>query len=293
MIRVYISLTSIPSRVSRLLESCVHGLMAQDYPNIQGIIVTVPRVNMRGQVFSEKETQALEAFSTNDAFKKKNVRVHRPEADAGPMMKFLGAYPCIAADVGSGETCVFVCDDDQVYPPNYISSYVSALEKLAPADRKRTVLGCIGGAGLLCKIHPSFMTVMGVKGILLPSDAILRLYHKIKPIVVPTCCAMNDDVFVSLMLHKLGYTFLSAPLCWMEFSNTEPDGLCKSYSGGFDKQKQQIQCHARFNTLIFSALVMCGCLICVGVALCLALAVTVAATPLLGPQRRPHTHTSK
>ena len=268
MIRVYISVTSIPSRINRLLESCIEGLIAQDYQGICGIIVTVPRVNMRGQVFSDSENKALASFMKREAFIRKNVVFHRPGSDAGPMMKFLGAYPFIKADarVREEETCVFVCDDDQIYPPSFISSYVSILNQLSLERRKKTVVGCTGN-GFLGKIHPSFRSVMGLRGILLPSNAIRKLHKKVKPLNVPRCCAMNDDTFISLMLYKLGYLFVRASSCSMDVDNEEGDGLCKSY-GGFEKPKEQIQCHAKYNTGIVTALIF-------GVFLILAVSVTL------------------
>ena len=260
--------------MTRLLESCIRGLIAQDYTNIQGIIVTVPTVNMRGQVFSEQQNETLQAFMRNDSFKLKNVVFHRPAFDKGPMMKYLGAYPYIKADAGGGDTYFFICDDDQVYPPTFISSYVSILEKLAPQKREKAVVGCTNH-GLLGKIHPSFRAVMGLRGILLPSAAIVKLHDKIKPLSLPTCCAMNDDTFISLMLYKLGYSFITAPSCSTDIENNDVDGLSKSYGDVLQKPIQQIQCHARFNTSMCCVLVVCTFSVCLAVATAVALPILV------------------
>ena len=45
---VYVSLTSIPSRVSRILDANLQSLLTQDHP-VERIVVTIPTVNYRGQ----------------------------------------------------------------------------------------------------------------------------------------------------------------------------------------------------------------------------------------------------
>jgi len=112
---VYISLTTIPSRIKRVLRDNLQDLLLQTYP-VKGIIITVPRSNMRGQAIAAELPEWLleEPFASR-------VTILRPEQDLGPILKYIGGKNIVPPGAW-----VFACDDDQRYVHTGIADWIAA-----------------------------------------------------------------------------------------------------------------------------------------------------------------------
>ena len=122
---VYISLTTIPSRVN-LIEPTIQSLLAQTY-EITQIFVCIPMNNMRGEV----SLLTLPEFLENNP----KITVTRPEIDHGPIMKYIGSLDQIPLD-----SFVFICDDDMIYRDTCVEEWMTNLFLVSEIDRKKPLL---------------------------------------------------------------------------------------------------------------------------------------------------------
>lgn len=244
---VYISLTSIPSRATRILQENLDELLHQDYP-FKKIIVTIPTVNMRGQVYSDDDKEKL-AY-VNDPKYKNKVVFHRPNVDYGPVMKYVGCLPHVL----ESDALIFVCDDDQKYAPTRISSLIKRWLQVDEASRPKTIVARKSDRMYVDKLAPSFTTLMGFRGLLVPKAAIEMLQKAIHDYggSIPKCCSMNDDVFASIHFFQAGFK--------AETGDTEPsfvdgdtenkesvDSLHGSYSAHIKKIMDVARCNLQYN----------------------------------------------
>jgi hypothetical protein len=231
--KVYASLTSIPSRVTRILDANLQSLLAQDHL-IERIIVTVPTVNFRGQ-----RTDAVD-FSFLNRYP--NVICHRPEYDWGPIMKYVGGLEHICEP----DALVYVCDDDQHYAPNRVSNLVQHWTRVGDP---RAIVGWVGTG--VQSWAESVHTVHGVRGVLVPKAALVDLHAALTRMAVPRCCAINDDALASIQFRKAGYRIVDRSGQDDEFSDGEHfetlDGLHRSYRTRAAKFFDIVRCHWRFN----------------------------------------------
>jgi hypothetical protein len=233
--RVNISLTSIPSRINRILKESLLDLVQQDYEHLDKIYLTVPMENMRGQVMDEHLPEWLQ----EEPFVSKVVVV-RPEKDYGPIMKWIGAAQVLPEDCW-----VFVCDDDVRYNHGYISHCVEEATKVAPEERER------------CLFNSKFFTeqthmynidlIWGVHGVFVPRSFLATVDEKFDR-SLPTCCLHIDDDVVSVIARDHGYrkVLISSGLDMLQAikdSLMQPDGLGTSYNKISDRHK----CHSKMN----------------------------------------------
>ena len=231
-VRVSVSLTSIPSRASRILDATLQSLIRQDYP-IDRIIVTVPTVNMRGQSWNGVDVRFLDRYP--------QVVCHRPDYDWGPVMKYVGAVQHVHED----DALVFVCDDDQQYAPTRISTLVEYWRGL---NDPKAIVGWIG-RGMQSWAKPLNIT-HGVRGVLVPKTALVDLHEELTWTDV-RCCAMNDDVVAGIFFSKAGYRLVDRSGQDDEFADRENfesgDGLHSVHGGRVGKVLYIARCHWRLN----------------------------------------------
>jgi len=243
-IDIYISLTTIPGR-SNTLRNTIIQLLKQDYPNIKAFIITIPTVNMRGLSFAtdiEDDYKWLEALDTT-----RRIIVNRPEYDYGPCMKFIGAVPFLSA-TSKADTWVFVCDDDQMYLENRISSQVAQIKSPKHIVARATNL-------ILQNFHPSFFGPMGFTGMLLPKQAIFEIdsFIRTRQKDIPRCCKMNDDILIGTILYNAGYYFTADKHTKLEEVFVEgvhgygENALASSYKNGAAKFFAMYTCHLHYN----------------------------------------------
>jgi len=216
----------------------------QDYTRILGIIVTVPLVNFRGMPFADDEDWK---WLTNEPYAGKNVIVNRPLFDYGPCMKYVGAtaFPCDERE----DTWVFVCDDDVRYAPGRITDLVSQIKN------KKNVVASAAAVFGLEYVHASFFSPLGFKGVLLHRGCLLVIAEKLSKLVatnqMSTCCAMNDDVLVGLLLYNSGYSFTRDRLNHDVTYSHDPGSTALKNSlsrvGNSAKYKAMLKCHLQHN----------------------------------------------
>lgn len=212
---VYILLTSIPSRVARILTPNVRHLAQQDYGNVKHIVVTVPTVNMRGQASTGKEDTILHALEAEHGGK---VIVHRPAFDHGPIMKYIGGVQFVP---DRADVLVFVCDDDQAYALSRVSELVAQWFAYPPLTRARTVISNHTRL-VLNTFDESFRSVFGAYGVLMPATALHAIARGVGAKTL-RCCALNDDIHVGLLLHKAGYSIRAVLSQASPFQGGEPN----------------------------------------------------------------------
>jgi len=231
-LRVYVSLTTIPSRASRILAATVASLINQDHP-VHRIIVTVPTVNMRGQSWDDVDV----AFLEDDP----QVVCHRPDYDWGPVMKYIGGVQHVRED----DALVFICDDDQEYASNRISTLVHHWRSL---NDPKAIVGWVG-QGLQSLAKP-LNIVHGVRGVLAPKAALVDLHEALRWTDVQ-CCAMNDDVVASIFFTRAGYRIVDRSGQDDEFAERENfesgDGLHSVHGNRISKVLYIARCHWRLN----------------------------------------------
>ncbi|HET6960435.1 MAG TPA: glycosyltransferase [Vicinamibacterales bacterium] len=229
---MYASLTSIPSRASRILDATVQSLINQDHP-IRHIIVTVPTVNMRGQMWDGVDVTFLDRYP--------QVICHRPDYDWGPVMKYMGALQHVHED----DALIFICDDDQQYAPDRISMLVRYWREL---NDSRAIVGWVG-RGMQSWAKP-LNIVHGVRGVLVPKAALVDLQEALTWTDV-RCCAMNDDVVASIFFAKAGYRIVDRSGQDDEFVERENfesgDGLHSVHGNRVAKVLYIARCHWRLN----------------------------------------------
>jgi hypothetical protein len=255
--KVYVSLTTIPSRVSRILEANLQSLFTQDYP-VERIVVTLPTVNFRGQPCDTVDVSFLDRYP--------KVICHRPNYDWGPVMKYVGCLEHIP----DPEALVFICDDDQRYASNRISNLVNRWYEL---NDPNAILGYVGSG--IQSWATSLYTVYGVRGVLVPKAAIVDLDAVLKRTELPRWCAMNDDVFACIFLRRAGYHIVDHSGQDDEFADAEnpevEDALHSSYRHHSVKVWDAVRSHWRFNQpfmgLVAGALALAAALVTAAVLL--------------------------
>jgi hypothetical protein len=108
--RVVISLTTTPSRITRLGPT-LRSLLAQDYPPT-AIYLAVPRRSMR-ENRSYRVPVGLARHPT--------VTIIEAERDWGPATKLL---PSLRAERERPETLIIAVDDDNIYPREMVATFV-------------------------------------------------------------------------------------------------------------------------------------------------------------------------
>ena len=182
---MYVSLTTSPSRLNRIVETNLRHLLEQTHP-VDRILLTVPLTNMRGDVWEE----SLPAFLDQEPFKDR-VQVVRPQKDLGPIMKYLGVMH--AKDVPDN-SWVWVCDDDQLYKTDRIAECWKD-----NTERDPTVV--VATRGSYQFLAP---TVKGYSGVLLHKQVIEKVFEHVTLHGLPKCCERIDDNYVSLLIKKFG-----------------------------------------------------------------------------------------
>lgn len=196
---MYISVTTIPSRIDTILRGTLEDLVQQDYERFKGVYLTVPMENMRGQ----KSPEVLPAWLTDEEPFKSKVIVLRPEKDLGPVMKWIGPVGTIPADAWA-----FVCDDDQRYTHNYISVIVSRAQQkaktLTTEDMRKRIFNSwlnmeIGAVTLF-----SIDLILGWQGVFVSAEFLSVVKASYDP-ALPPCCKRIDDDVVSVIARNAGF----------------------------------------------------------------------------------------
>ena len=117
--RVVVSLTSIPSRLTRLRPT-LNSLLTQDYPP-SAIYLAVPRRSLREQ----KPYRMPHWLAEYPA-----VTVIDCERDWGPASKLL---PTLLAERERPDTMIIAVDDDNVYPREMVGTFVQFSQRLPDA----------------------------------------------------------------------------------------------------------------------------------------------------------------
>jgi len=117
--RVVVSLTTIPSRLTRL-RPALNSLLTQDYPP-SAIYLAVPRQSVR----ERKPYQMPGWLAEHPA-----VTVIDCERDWGPASKLL---PTLLAERERPDTLVITVDDDNIYPREMVATFVKFSQRLPDA----------------------------------------------------------------------------------------------------------------------------------------------------------------
>lgn len=212
---VYASVTSIPSRVERILEPNLHHLLQQTYAHFQGILLTLPQTNRRGQA----QPVALPPGLTQNP----RIQVFRPEQDSGPIMKWLGPAQ---ANMLPADAWVFVCDDDQQFEPAFVADCVARLGAL-PADQRATAFTNTPTQRHILGLFGVRQMLWGYQGVLVPLAAlrVLQQQYEQEAAALPACCWNIDDDVVATWLYRAGYRVQPVPSGLSKYSIEAVDSL--------------------------------------------------------------------
>ena len=119
--RVIVSLTTLPDRIHNL-EPTIHCLLNQTRPPDE-IVLAIPEVSLR-QNRPYSIPKYLSQFPT--------LRVLQSKTDWGPATKFI---PVIQEELAAGRsgTLIMVIDDDRIYPPDALETFLHYHEQLPNA----------------------------------------------------------------------------------------------------------------------------------------------------------------
>jgi cellulose synthase/poly-beta-1,6-N-acetylglucosamine synthase-like glycosyltransferase len=187
---VFVSLTTIPTRLDRTLEKTLASLLNQDYPNLKGVLVTIPLTNQRGQEWEFPVDEKHYPFLYQD----ERITIIRPDKDYGPIMKYLGSSHFFKKHE---DVFLWVCDDDQEYLPTCVSDSVFTLcthnrpddidhKQVVVANRGIRVLGMNG--------------IRGFAGVLIHQHWFHNMYQDMD--TQPKSCRKIDDDYVSAWLSN-------------------------------------------------------------------------------------------
>ena len=230
---VYISLTTIPTRLDRIVKERLLDLCQQDYTGIKKIFITIPLNNMRGQ----KAIKNLPTWFEDEPFKSK-IAVLRPTVDHGPIMKWIGAVNVIPRN-----SWVFVCDDDVRYRHDYIRQCVDIASKCTHKNQTIFNADLNTEAIAIYKMR----LILGVEGVFVHSNFINLVDHNFDR-SLPKCCLRIDDDVVSIIARDNGYTKKQIPpginlIQAIKDSAMQADSL----SGSYNRTKDRHKCHAIIN----------------------------------------------
>ena len=228
---VYISLTTIPSRIKRVLRENLEDLLLQTYP-VKGIIITIPRSNMRGQAVDTTLPEWLqeEPFASR-------VTILQPEQDFGPILKYIGGK-----DIVPPGAWVFACDDDQRYVHTGIADWIAEFDtNLQQTD----ILNAAWSMEPASRF--GFELISGYTGVLFSRafmDVILASFDP----SLPLHALRIDDDLVSLYARDNGFRKQVAPMI-MDFAHfvaTGGEGT-DSLTFSFNRLRDRHRTHSRMN----------------------------------------------
>jgi len=223
---VYISMTTIPSRMNRIVSDRIVSLIDQTYP-VERIVLTCPLENMRGQLWDDH----LPDFLSNPPYVDR-ITVVRPQKDLGPIMKYFGFL-----EIDSPEDCyICIVDDDQLYGDTMVSDFVTRIMRHTKDAQRNTVVACSSSAPF------GYTAPAGFAGLFLHKSVLVRVFAqyqqwnregKLKP-----CCQMIDDDVVGAIYRELNVNIdnMSCPGRIQFHENT--DGLRKAHA----RRKDQKEC---------------------------------------------------
>jgi len=238
--QVFISLTTIPSRVNSILRTCLDDLMLQTYP-VTAIILTIPKRNMRGHDVDK----TLPAWLLQEPYCDQ-VTIIRPESDYGPILKYIGGKDCIPDGAWT-----FVCDDDQKYRHDGIARMVAVLDALSLEKQTMTILN--SPWAMESTLRFSMRLISGFAGVLVPKSFIDLVDREFDP-ELPLHALRIDDDLVSIFARDNGFAVLNCPdiINYKHYFGTSPnDALGKSY----DRHQDRHLTHTRMNNLYVDNLV--------------------------------------
>lgn len=253
---VFVSLTTIPTRLDRTLEKTLDSLLNQDYPNLRGILITIPLTNQRGQEWEFPVDEKHYPFLYQD----KRITIIRPDKDYGPIMKYLGSSHFFTEHE---DAFLWVCDDDQEYLPTCVSDSVftlSTYNRPAHIDHKQVVVANRGERVL------GMDGIRGFAGVLIHQHWFHKMYQDID--TQPKSCRKIDDDYVSAWLNKQHnpkvFMILKDRTYEQLFINgtmqlAEDDALHASHARLWDQCKCLLQIEPKFRTKFILA--------CIGIAM--------------------------
>ena len=250
---VYVSFTTIPSRLTRIVEKNLEHLLKQDYPNIQKFCICIPKVNRRGQLWTDNEKWP--SIINNE-----RIRVSRPLKDYGPIMKYIGSIEDLPPDAW-----VWICDDDQLYRTDLISRCVEELNKIPQDERERTVLAFRSRSMYL------HSTVIGYCSAFLHISALKEIEREITDPqnTIPNCCFNIDDDLVSIILNQKKFKVQAIPARRSDLFESKNDlkETEDALSAMGTRATDQFRCYYALSTkakiMIISLSVLSVCFVCV------------------------------
>ena len=113
--KIYIGLTTIPSRINILMNNLKHFIKNQNY-DYEKILITIPKNYRRFKnTIDEKSIELLKA--------NKRIEIIYIENDYGPASKYLGP---LINDYIKNDDLLIIIDDDRIYIKNLIKNFVTA-----------------------------------------------------------------------------------------------------------------------------------------------------------------------
>jgi hypothetical protein len=117
---VYISLTTLPSRITQI-RKVLDSLLAQTVPVT--IRIAVPKASARA---GEADAYTVPAWLLDEP----NVVLDRGDVDYGPATKLIPAVQHGLASTPHGDAIIIVVDDDTLYPPRLVETLLAWHQRL-------------------------------------------------------------------------------------------------------------------------------------------------------------------
>jgi len=248
---VYICFTTIPSRLTGSVKSVLDSHMRQTYAQVKGILLTVPRENMRGMTVSD----TLPPWLDTQPYASK-VTVLRPQKDHGPIMKYLGGRTSVPQDAWA-----FVCDDDQCFSPDCIDTWVKLIgRKDVPASVRSTHVH--NPSSLKSGVQYSWAHMEGYQGLLVSRQFLDMVHREFDP-SLPQFCLRVDDDLVSLYARDNGYVKVIMPDKLIRGSVRNPDALSRMYDRDRDRHQTHALCNSKYLRNLETGTVLFAGLTCV------------------------------
>lgn len=228
---MYISLTTIPSRMKRVLRDNLQDLLLQTYP-VKGVILTIPKSNMRGQVVDT----ALPDWLLEEPFASR-ITILRPEQDFGPVLKYIGGK-----DIVPPGAWVFACDDDTRYVHTGIADWI---DTFGASLQETDILNASWSMEPVTRLGLDLIS--GYTGVLFSRKFMDVIIDNFDP-SLPLHALRIDDDLVSLYARDNGFQKRVAPMImdFVHFAAVFGESTdCLTFS--FNRMRDRHRTHSRMN----------------------------------------------
>jgi len=191
---IYVSLTTIPSRFNNIFKT-IDSILAQSYPPT-GILLHIPKKYNRFPASTISLVDCVKLFIRYSG----KITIHFTKEDYGPGTKLLGNTKQMLNKF-SKNSFLLLIDDDMVYNPNMIETFITNLRSKPSAYSFYTY--CIPS---FRQLDRTFVIGQGADGFFIQVEMLHNIhefYQEIKINDDSLILYRNDDIWISYYLSIL------------------------------------------------------------------------------------------